>query len=72
MPTRHNKRLTALEAAGHAQPQYRPPVLVDVVGLSAEDAAARIAEAETVAPMGVPVRMVVIDCPALRGTYEST
>ncbi len=66
------KRLQALESAQAPTNVYRPPVVVDVVGLSADEAAARIAEAEAVAPTGVRVRMVVVDCPALREvSYES-
>ncbi len=67
-----DRRLQALESAQSTQQQYRPPVVVDVVGLSTDEAAVRIAEAEAVAPTGVTVRMVVIDCPALREvSYEN-
>ncbi len=67
-----DRRLQALESAQTPANVYRPPVVVDVVGLSADEAAARIAEAEALAPTGVRVRMVVVDCPALREvSYES-
>ncbi len=66
------KRLQVLEAEQAPTTLYRSPVVVDVVGLSADEAAARIAAAEALAPSDVPVRMVVVDCPALREvSYES-
>lgn len=70
MKTR-KERLHALESVLAPTERYTPPVVVDVVGLSTAAAAERIAAAEATLQPGPGVRLVVIDCSALKGADDA-